>query len=67
MRHILEIDDLNAAEVVEVLELASTKEYPKVLDRQGVALIFEKPSARTRNSMEMAVIQPGGPPNYISA
>ena len=67
MRHILEIDDLNAAEVVEVLELASTKEYPKVLDRQGVALIFEKPSARTRNSMEMAVIQLGGHPIYISA
>ena len=35
MRHILEIDDLNAAEVVEVLELASTKEYPKVLDGHG--------------------------------
>ena len=67
MRHLLEIDDLNEAEVAEILELASAKEYSKVLDRQGVALIFEKPSARTRNSMEMAVIQLGGHPIYINA
>ena len=31
---------------------------------QGVALIFEKPSNRTRHSMEMAVVQLGGHPVY---
>jgi ornithine carbamoyltransferase len=30
----------------------------------GVALIFEKPSNRTRHSMEMAVVQLGGHPVY---
>jgi len=32
-----------------------------------MALVFEKPSARTRNSMEMAVFQLGGHPMYIQA
>jgi ornithine carbamoyltransferase len=32
---------------------------------KGVALYFEKPSARTRNSMEMAVVQLGGHPVTI--
>ena len=32
---------------------------------QGVALVFEKASNRTRNSMEMAVVQLGGHPVYI--
>ena len=36
----------------------------RVLAGQGVALIFEKPSNRTRHSMEMAVVQLGGHPVY---
>ena len=32
------------------------------LDGKGVALIFEKPSARTRNATEIAVVQLGGHP-----
>ena len=65
MRHFLEVDDLDATEVSEVLKFASMKEFPKKLDGKGMALIFEKPSARTRNSMEMAVFQLGGHPIYI--
>ena len=65
MRHFLEVDDLNAVEVAEVLEFASMKACPKNLDGKGMALIFEKPSVRTRNSMEMAVFQLGGHPIYI--
>jgi ornithine carbamoyltransferase len=34
------------------------------LEGKGVALIFEKPSNRTRHSMEMAVMQLGGHPVY---
>lgn len=34
-------------------------------ERKGVACFFEKPSARTRNSTEIAVAQMGGHPVYI--
>jgi ornithine carbamoyltransferase len=61
-RHFLEVDDLTADELVTVLDLAQLAEIPQVLVGQGVALLFEKPSARTRNSSEMAVVQLGGHP-----
>ncbi|MGZ4705085.1 MAG: ornithine carbamoyltransferase, partial [Acidimicrobiales bacterium] len=62
MRHLLEIDDLDAGELRTVLDLARRPDLPQVLAGQGMALVFEKPSARTRNSMEMAVVQLGGHP-----
>lgn len=65
MRHLLEIDDLTPAEIAAVLDLAAHPSPPQVLAGQGAGLIFEKPSARTRNSMEMAVVQLGGHPVYI--
>jgi ornithine carbamoyltransferase len=67
MRHFLEIDDLSAAELEQVLDLASSTGTTKLLAGKGMALIFEKPSARTRNSMEMAVVQLGGHPIYIQS
>lgn len=67
MRHLLEIDDLSVAELGRVLDLAADPSPPQVLDGLGMALLFEKPSARTRNSMEMAVVQLGGHPMYIQA
>ena len=65
MRHFLEIDDLETQELELVLKLSAATNPPKVLAEQGVALLFEKPSGRTRNSMEMAVVQLGGHPMYI--
>jgi len=65
MRHFLEVDDLNVTELRRVLELSAEPELPKMLNGKGVALIFEKPSGRTRNSVEMAVVQLGGHPIYI--
>ena len=65
MRHLLEIDDLSVDELLTVLALAEEPAPPQVLAGQGMALIFEKPSARTRNSMEMAVVQLGGHPVTI--
>ena len=65
MRHLLEIDDLTAEEIDRILSIATSVEAPRVLAGKGAALIFEKPSARTRNSMEMAVVQLGGHPVYI--
>ncbi len=63
-RHLLTIPDLSAAELRTVLSLAQRADLPRVLDGRGAALIFEKPSNRTRHSMEMAVVQLGGHPIY---
>ena len=62
MRHLLDIDDLSPAELTAVLDLAERQSPAPVLAGRGVALLFEKPSNRTRNSMEMAVAQLGGHP-----
>jgi ornithine carbamoyltransferase len=61
-RHLLEIDDLTAEELGRVLDLAEDPQPEPVLAGKGMALVFQKPSARTRNSMEMAVVQLGGHP-----
>jgi ornithine carbamoyltransferase len=65
MRHFLEVDDLSPAELSTVLDLAEEAKPQPVLAGQGVALIFEKPSNRTRNSTEMAVVGLGGHPISI--
>ena len=62
MRHFLEVDDLSAEEVAEVLDLAEVDDPPQVLAGKAAALLFEKPSNRTRLSMELAVVQLGGHP-----
>jgi ornithine carbamoyltransferase len=67
VRHLLEIDDLAPEELARILALAEDRSPPRVLDGQGMALVFAKPSARTRNSMEMAVVQLGGHPVSIRA
>lgn len=68
MRHLLEIDDLSKEELREIVEIAKqpVESLDPVLTRQGVACYFEKPSARTRNSTEMAVVHLGGHPVYIT-
>jgi len=62
IRHLLNISDLSATELRHVLNLSTNHGTP--LSGLGVALIFEKPSNRTRHSMEMAVVQLGGHPVY---
>jgi len=64
-RHFLEADDLSSDELSAVLRLAELQPAPQVLSGKGVALLFEKPSARTRNSSEMATFQLGGHPVVI--
>ena len=66
-RDVLELDDLTPAEVGRVLDDAEAWKrdpaaVPRVLEGRGVALLFEKPSARTRTSTEMAVVGLGGHP-----
>lgn len=65
LRHLLEVDDLTAAELGEVLALAQDHSLHRVMEGQGAALLFEKPSGRTRHSTEMAVVQLGGHPVYV--
>jgi len=64
VKHLLSVRDLTAADFEHILRL-SEQPAPKVLQDKGVALYFEKPSSRTRNSMEMATAQLGGHPVYI--
>lgn len=65
-RSFLDITDLGPDEARLVLELAERPidALGRPLAGQGVALIFEKPSNRTRQSMEIAVVQLGGHPVY---
>jgi ornithine carbamoyltransferase len=55
---------LSATDLQSILEM-SEQPAPRMLQDKGVALYFEKPSARTRNSMEMAAAQLGGHPVYL--
>ncbi|MBW0008220.1 MAG: ornithine carbamoyltransferase [Sphingomonas sp.] len=64
MRHLLSIRDLDATDLNWILA-ASEQPHPRLLEGKGVALYFEKPSSRTRNSMELAAAQLGGHPVYI--
>jgi ornithine carbamoyltransferase len=58
--------DLSSSDVEWILA-ASEQPVPRLLEGKGVALYFEKPSSRTRNSMELATAQLGGHPVYIQA
>ena len=64
MRDLISIADLGRQDLEQILH-ASEQDLGRPLEGKGVALVFQKPSARTRNSMEMAVVQLGGHPVYI--
>lgn len=68
--NVLELDDLTAIQVASILDNAAQWKrdpagIPQALKGKGVALVFEKPSARTRLSSEMAVATLSGHPIYI--
>ena len=72
MRHYLSVDDLSADELAQVLDLAAeVKADPAsradALSGRSIALIFEKPSTRTRVSFEVGVAQLGGKPVVVSS
>ncbi len=66
MTDFLEVTDLDVEGLRSVLTLAQAAipSLGRPLDGLGAALIFEKPSNRTRHSMEIAVFQLGGHPVY---
>ena len=71
-RNYLSVDDLSPGELGDLLELAlRVKAHPgsyvDSLRGRSVALIFEKPSTRTRVSFEIAVTSAGGHPVVLSS
>jgi ornithine carbamoyltransferase len=71
-RDFLSMDDLTPRELQEVLELsvklkASPEDMAGALRGKSVAMVFEKPSTRTRVSFEVAIAELGGHPVVLSA
>lgn len=64
MRHLLRIGDLSPDDLQRILQLSEAPPC-RAIKGKGVALYFEKPSARTRNSTELAAAQLGGHPVYL--
>jgi ornithine carbamoyltransferase len=66
-RHLLDVGDLGPDGVEAVLEMAGADPagLARALAGRGVAMVFEKPSNRTRNSTEMAAVALGAHPVYI--
>jgi ornithine carbamoyltransferase len=62
---LLAIRDLDRQALLDILALSESVDLGRPLEGTGAALYFQKPSARTRNSIEMAVVQLGGHPVYI--
>lgn len=73
MKHFLSLADLTSAELTNLLELArSLKDEWRnggnkpVLKGKSLALVFQKPSLRTRVSFEMGMVHLGGYAFYLS-
>jgi ornithine carbamoyltransferase len=72
VRHFLRDDDLNPAEQAEILDLAVSLKSERFSSKvfagpQTVALIFDKPSTRTRVSFSVGVTELGGAPLVIDS
>ncbi|MCD6600092.1 MAG: ornithine carbamoyltransferase [Dehalococcoidia bacterium] len=69
VKHFLSVADLNGDEVEQLIKQASLMKRgntPRVLSGKSVALLFEKPSLRTKVSFDIAMEQLGGHPVYLS-
>ena len=71
-RHFLRDDDLSPTELVEVLDLADRAKADRLSLRplegpRAVAVLFDKPSTRTRISFRVGIAELGGYPLVIDA
>jgi ornithine carbamoyltransferase len=69
-RYLLEVDDLDPTRLARLLEhavawKADPSAVPPILGGRAVAALFQKPSARTRISVEVAVATLAGHPIYV--
>ena len=72
LRHFLIDDDLSPAEQLALLDTADRMKRDRVAQRplagpRSVAVIFEKPSTRTRLSFEVGIAELGGHPVVLDA
>lgn len=72
MRHVLDIPDLSSADIERVFEIAADLKRqhargvrPALLAGRCLALLFEKPSLRTRVSFEAGMAQLGGASMFL--
>ncbi|MDX1632686.1 MAG: ornithine carbamoyltransferase [Thermoanaerobaculia bacterium] len=72
VRNFISLHELTADEVAYLLDLSSRVKgepgrYTEALDRQTLAMIFEKSSTRTRVSFEVGMFQLGGHALFLSS
>jgi len=71
-KHLISIRDLGAEEVAEIFQVATDmkrapQKYSSTLAGKTLAMIFQKPSTRTRVSFEVGIYQLGGLGLFLSA
>jgi ornithine carbamoyltransferase len=71
-RHFLKLLDFSSAEIRDLLELSAALKANKraglrgrALESKSIALIFEKPSTRTRCAFTVACVDEGAHPEYL--
>ena len=72
VKHFIDIADFTAAQLKSIIAdakaiKAKPDDFNEVLKGKKVAMIFEKPSTRTRISFEVGIIELGGSPIVLSA
>lgn len=74
MRHFLTLKDYTKEEILEIIELGlrikaevKAKRFTPYLEKQTLAMIFEKSSTRTRVSFETGIYQLGGTGLFLSS
>ncbi|MCA1587920.1 MAG: ornithine carbamoyltransferase [Chloroflexi bacterium] len=72
VRHLLSVADLDSGGLERILDSAavlreerSSESVPRLLARRNVALLFEKPSLRTRVTFDVGIAALGGQPVYL--
>lgn len=70
MRHLISINDLTKEEILEIFQLTYKLKHKKnylPLSGKTLAMIFQKPSTRTRVSFEVAMRQLGGAAIFLNS
>ncbi|HEY2944407.1 MAG TPA: ornithine carbamoyltransferase [Vicinamibacteria bacterium] len=71
-KHLLSLKDYSRADIEEIFDLARKMksrpgDYRRALDGKTLAMIFQKPSTRTRVSFEVGMFQLGGHALFLGA